>query len=154
MGTGTIWTPTDWLKLVALLGGFGLFVLGAYMLYLGIAAEGVVDIKTSLFSGTLKTASAGLYICFFSLIVIVFALVSLYTPQKPDLQPKAVAKSRPEKLQPLFWGLLIGVIICAIGAAMTEAGARTVFISAGTTMGMGLLFLIAAIVRMTMNEYD
>ncbi len=39
MGTETRWTPTDWLKLVALVGGFCLFALGAWILHLGIAAE-------------------------------------------------------------------------------------------------------------------
>jgi Mn2+/Fe2+ NRAMP family transporter len=153
MGTEARWTPTDWLKLVALVGGFCLFALGAWILHLGIAAEGIVDIKSTIVSGTLKTASAGLFICFFAFLVIIFSLVSLYTPSKTGTTAKpGGAKSKSDKLRPFFWALLAGVIFCAIGAAMTEAGARTAFISVGTTLGMGLIFLIAAIVRVVVDE--
>lgn len=153
MGTNTHWTPTDWLKLVALIGGFCLFALGAWILHLGIAAEGIVDIKSTIVSGTLRTASAGLFLCFFAFMVIIFSLVSLYTPSKAAT-PTIVSgtKSKAERLRPFFWGLLGGVIVCAVGAAMTEGGARAAFSSAGATLGMGLIFLVAVIVRTVVDE--
>jgi hypothetical protein len=153
MSTETRWTPTDWLKLVALVGGFCLFALGAWILHLGIAAEGVVDIKSTIVSGTLKTASAGLFLCFFAFLVIIFSLVSLYTPSKPRTNSKpGSTKSKSEKLRPFFWALLAGVIFSAIGAAVTDAGARLGFISVVSTLGMALIFLIAAIVRIVVDE--
>ncbi len=152
MATGTRWTPNDWLRLVGLLGGFGLFALGGWLLYLGISADGSVDIKSTILSGTLKTTSAGLFICFFGMIVIVFSLASLYTPSKTQIATPATTKSKAMRLQSYFWGLLIGAVVCAIGAALTENTARTAFITTGTTLGMALIFLVAAVVRMTLNE--
>lgn len=82
MDTSRNWTPNDWIRLVALIGAFGLFGLGAWMLFLGIAAEGTIDLKSSILSGTIKASSAGLYICFFALFIIVFVLASLLKSQR------------------------------------------------------------------------
>jgi hypothetical protein len=153
MGTETRWTPNDWLKLVALIGGFCLFALGAWILHLGIAAEGVVDIKSTILSGTLKTASAGLFICFFAFFVIIFSLVSVRPPSEAGATSKpGGGRSKSEQLRPFFWALLAGVIICAIGAAATEAEARAIFISVGTPLGFVLTFVVAVIARAVLDH--
>src|SRR5258708_28293850 len=99
------WKPNDWLRLVALIGGHMLFAIGAYMLYLGIVAEGIVDIKSTIISGTLKTASAGLFICFFSFLLIVFVLISLFN--SPAVSPLLTSgRHRAKRLMLIFWGCL------------------------------------------------
>jgi hypothetical protein len=115
MITGTSWTPNDWLRLVGLLGGFALFALGGWLLYLGVSADGSVDIRSALLSGTLKTTSAGLFICFFGMIVIVFSLASLYTPPKAKAATPATTKSKAIRLRSYFWGLLIGAVVAPSG---------------------------------------
>jgi hypothetical protein len=76
------WKPNDWLRLISLVGAFTLFGVGSWMLFQGISAEGVVDLKSTLLSGTLKASSVGLYVCFFALFIIIFVLVTLVTPRR------------------------------------------------------------------------
>jgi hypothetical protein len=58
--SGTI----DVIRLVALLGAILLFALGAFMMWQGISAEGAIDIRSSVLSGSIKTGSTGLFIAF------------------------------------------------------------------------------------------
>lgn len=69
------WEPSDVLRLVALIGALVMFGIGAFMMWQGISAEGAIDIKSSVLSGSIKTGSAGLFIAFLSFAVIVFVLV-------------------------------------------------------------------------------
>jgi hypothetical protein len=138
------WTPHDWTRLAALVGGFGLFGLGAWMLYQGIAAEGVINLKSSILSGTIKTSSAGLYICFFALFVIVFVLVSLVAL---STSPAGATTSRARRLMPMFWGVLGALTLCAIAAAFVPESARFGLTMAITVLTMALLPLIWGIVR-------
>jgi hypothetical protein len=122
MDTENHWKPNDWIRLAALVGAFVLFGIGAWMLFQGISAEGVVDLKSSVLSGTIKASSAGLYMCFFALFIIVVVLATLLTPSN---RPTSSARSRVQRLMPVFWGLLVGLGLCAVGSALTEASART-----------------------------
>src|SRR5437016_6221407 len=103
------WKPNDWLRLISLVGAFGLFAVGTGMLLRGISAEGIVDLRSTLFSGTLKASSAGLYICFFALFIIIFVLITLVTPPKKGTSK---AKGRSRRLALLFWALLVAVVTC------------------------------------------
>ena len=85
MDSGNHWKPNDWIRLAAVIGAFALFGIGAWMLFQGISAEGVVDLKSSILSGTIKASSAGLYVCFFALFIIVFVLATLLTSSTPPL---------------------------------------------------------------------
>src|SRR5258706_2748641 len=143
------WKPNDWIRLVALIGAFGLFALGAWMLYHGIAAEGVVDLKSSILSGTLKSSSAGLYICFLALFVIVFVLVSLITPRSDS---KPAQKSRAKRLMPVFWGLLAAIGVCAIGIALLDSSARSGFSITIGVLTMLLVAIVNSLLRMVANE--
>src|SRR2546430_9538709 len=82
MNAPLYWKPNDWLRLISLIGAFGLFGVGSWMLFQRISAEGFVDLKSTLLSGTLKTSSAGLYICFFALFILIFVLVTLVSRPK------------------------------------------------------------------------
>ena len=119
------------------------------MLFHGISAEGAVDLKSSILSGTLKTSSAGLYICFFALFIIVFVLVSLLTPSK---ERAPGAKSRAARLMPMFWGLLAAIGLCTVGGALSEGGARTIFQIGTGFLFMPLVAVVTAMIRMTANE--
>ncbi|RFC30752.1 MAG: hypothetical protein DID91_2727704777 [Candidatus Nitrotoga sp. MKT] len=149
MDTSRNWTPNDWIRLVALIGAFGLFGLGAWMLFLGIAAEGTIDLKSSILSGTIKASSAGLYICFFALFIIVFVLASLLSlPRSSSTSPA----SRARRLMPIFWGMLGALVLCAIAAAFTPQGARTGLIMVITTLTMGIIPVVIDIVRVVSND--
>jgi hydrogenase-4 membrane subunit HyfE len=149
MSTSRGWSPNDWIRLVALIGGFGLFLLGSWMLYHGIVAEGIVDLKSSILSGTLKSSSAGLYICFLALFIIVFVLVSLITPRTPTEQKHT---SRARRLMPMFWGLLAALAVCAIAMAVLDSSARFGFSMAIGVITMLLVAVVTAMLRIVANE--
>ena len=57
------WQPADVIRLAALIGAF-LLAVGSLMMWFGISADGAIDIKSTVVSGSIKTASAGLFILF------------------------------------------------------------------------------------------
>ena len=131
------WTPNDWLRLIGLLGGMCLFGLGAWMLYQGISADGALDINSSLVSGKLKTSSAGLFVCFFSFVIIVFSLVSSLRIREEGSR---------DRLTQAFWGVFAALLAC-IAVSFTKAASGTaVFMGIGL---LGTLFasLTAALIR-------
>lgn len=69
--------PADIIRFAALVGGFLLCALGALLMWLGVGAEGAVDIKSAVLSGSIKTGSAGLFTLFFGFGIIIFVLGSL-----------------------------------------------------------------------------
>ena len=148
MNTNGPWKPNDWLKLIALIGAFCLFGVGSVMLFRGISAEGIVDLRSTLLSGTLKASSAGLYICFFPLFIIIFVLVALITPAREGA-PKV--KGRVRRLLWIFWGLLLGLIGCGLGAAFLPQGFRFVAGALVGFFGFSLSSVVAAIIRLV-NE--
>src|SRR5436190_22153145 len=128
MNSSAHWKPNDWLKLIALLGAFGLFGVGSWMLFSGISAEGFVDLKSTLLSGTLKASSAGLYICFFGLFIIIFVLGTL-------IASAAQGRGRARRLAWLFWALLSALAACGLGVAFLPSGFRLfVFFPVGFLM--------------------
>src|SRR5713226_4573970 len=139
MNSPAHWKPNDWLRLIALLGAFGLFGVGSWMLFRGISAEGFVDLKSSLLSGSLRASSAGLYICFFALFIIVFVLVTLVTPRR---EGAAKATGRARRLASVFWALLFALAACGLGVAFLPEGFRSF---AGIPIGI-LSFSLASVV--------
>lgn len=132
------WEPSDIIRLVALIGGFLLCGLGAYLMWLGVGAEGAVDIKSSVLSGTIKTGSAGLFMLFFGFGIIIFVLASLNAKSQNATLSFADRKSKTKQILYAFWG----VLACFVAAASLGA------LGYGTGFGVvafffgGLLFLI------------
>jgi hypothetical protein len=134
-----------------LIGGFSLFALGGWMLFEGVKAEGSVDLKSTVLSGTIKASSAGLYLCFFALFIIIFVLVSLLGTKQED--SAARPRGRSAKLIPIFWGLLAALGICAGAIAVLPEGTRS-----GFAMAVGFLIptiasVVFALMRLA-NEDD
>ena len=142
------WTPNDWLRLIALVGAFALFAVGSWMLFQGISAEGQVDLKSTLLSGTLKASSAGLYICFFALFIIVFVLVTLLTPPK---ESAAKTKGRAQRLASVFWGLFLALGGCLVAAAFLPEGFRAL---SGIPVGVLVMSLSSVVFAMIRMAYD
>jgi hypothetical protein len=134
------WNPNDFIRLAALMGGFLLFCLGAWLLFSGISAEGVVDLKSAVLSGTLKSSSAGLYICFFAAFIILAVLLTLRTPREKSPGPKTYH----QRLMLLFWGLLGALALSVIGTAVTD---KTGFAVVNGVLTTSLTFVVLAIMR-------
>ncbi|MBS0415432.1 MAG: hypothetical protein JSR68_13760 [Proteobacteria bacterium] len=145
------WNPNDWLRLVALVGAFALFGLGAWMLFQGVVAEGSVDLKSTVLSGTIKASSAGLYICFFALFIIIFVLVSLLGGKKEA--GEARPRGRFSRLFPLFWALLAALVVCAGAIAVLPEGSRSGFAMAVGVLAPTVASVVVVLLRIV-NEDD
>jgi hypothetical protein len=139
------WTPNDWIRITALVGALGLFGLGSWMLFQGIAAEGSIDLKSSVLSGTIKASSAGLYVCFFALFIIVFVLTTLLAPTRARATTSTA--TRTSKLMPVFWGLLGALGAAVVSAAVLPEGARTGISIALGVLTMSFTSVVFAIIR-------
>lgn len=143
------WEPTDIIRLVALLGGFFLCALGAYLMWLGVGAEGTVDIKSSVLSGTVKTGSAGLFIIFFGFSIVLFVLATLTAKASASSFSSSARHSKAKSIGGAFAALLVATFISgALGAL--GYGAGFAFLSMG--LGMMMLFAGGAYLEVSSNE--
>lgn len=143
------WEPSDIIRLAALIGGFLLCALGAYLMWLGVGAEGVVDIKSSVLSGTIKTGSAGLFTLFFGFGIIIFVLVSLNAKSQNATLSFAERKSKTKQILYAFWGVLACFVVTAWLGAF---GYGTGFGGIAFFLGGLLLFIGVAYVVQLENE--
>jgi hypothetical protein len=134
------WKPNDFIRLAALIGSFLLFCLGAWLLFRGISAEGVVDLKSAVLSGTLKSSSAGLYICFFAAFIILAVLLTLRSPREKSSGPKTYH----QRLMLVFFCLFGALVLSVIGTAVTDKGG---FAVANGVLSTLLLWIVLAIMR-------
>jgi hypothetical protein len=65
----------DTIRLIIAVAGAVFFGIGILMLYVGIKAEGSLDVSTGLFSGQLKTGDAGVIVLFLSFILMLASLI-------------------------------------------------------------------------------
>jgi hypothetical protein len=115
------WEPSDIIRFTALIGAFLLSILGALMMWRGIAAEGAIDIKSSVLTGSIKTGSAGLFITFLAFVIIVFVLSSLVQSTLKSSQPLATGHAKSKRIAKLLIVLFVGLIVSAGLAAFGYA---------------------------------
>lgn len=143
------WEPTDIIRVTALVGGFLLCGLGALLMWLGVGAEGSVDIKSSVLSGTVKTASAGLFTIFFGFGIIVFVLATLGAKVANAQLTHAQRRSRTRHITYAFWGLLASFLLTAtLGALGHGAG------FGGAAFFLGAMLALTGIAYVVQVEYD
>jgi hypothetical protein len=131
---------------VALLGAFILFAAGTWMMVVGVSAEGAIDIRSSIVSGSLKTGSAGLFIAFLSFIVIAFVLAPPMRRHPNTGASQVPRHSKFRLMVPVFWALFCGTAGSGVAAATMGGDARTALgVLAG---GLGFLLLIWVISMM------
>jgi hypothetical protein len=140
------WEPSDILRLVALVGALVLFALGAFMMWQGIAAEGAIDIKSSVVSGSLKTGSAGLFIVFLSFVLVVFVLTSL----SKSHATKPSTPARPSKTAGLAKGFFVLLTAFVIAAALAALGYGVGF--GLLAAALGFFTLMCGIALLTVME--
>jgi hypothetical protein len=140
------WTPADVIRLVALIGALVFFGLGAFMMWRGISAEGAIDIKSEVLSGSIKTGSAGLFLAFLSFSMIVFVLASTIKKPQPSLDSR-YPKSR--NLRMVFWGLLVA-LLASTGLAAIGYGDGFSFLASF----LGFMVLIFGIAYLTFLDAE
>ena len=138
------WEPSDIIRLAALIGGLLLCALGAYLMWLGVGAEGAVDIKSSVLSGTIKTGSAGLFTLFFGFGIIIFVLATLNAKSQNATLSFAERKSKTKQISYAFWGVLASFIATAsLGALGYGAGfGGTAFFLGGLLVFIGISYVV------------
>lgn len=136
-------------RLVALIAGVGFFIVGIVMVFLGISAEGSIDIQGAIVSGKIKTGSAGLFVLFFSFLIIVVSIAIPWPQAKEPKEPLAGRSSRFRRALSLFL-LLLGLSVGAVLAGFL-AGEESLlgFLMASVFFGFmaftAMIFLIDTI---------
>lgn len=143
------WEPADIIRLCALIGGFLLCALGALLMWLGVGAEGSVDVKSSVLSGTVKTASAGLFILFFGFGIIIFVLASLTAKAASANLSLTQIRSRTKHIAQAFGAVLVALLV---SGGMGALGYGQGFSALAMFLGVMLLFIGIAFVVQLENE--
>jgi hypothetical protein len=143
------WEPADIIRLIALIGAFLLFALGAYMMWQGIAAEGAINIKSFVLTGSIKTASAGLFIAFLSFAIIVFVLLSLVKRSLTTAQPSTPSHAKSTRLAKILIGLLIGLVV---SGGLASLGYGNGFGALAMFLGFMMFIVIMAYISFLENE--
>ena len=137
-------------RLITLIAGIVFFAVGVVMVILGVQADGVIDLKSTFASGSIKTGSAGLFVVFFSFFLIITALL-YHGQEKPSTN--AVSRSSTKKA----FGLFIGLVILAVGlgfAASKFGTGITEFIFFMGSMASGFAAFAALILLLNSIEED
>jgi len=113
-------------------------------MWLGVGAEGAVDIKSSVLSGTIKTGSAGLFTLFFGFGIIIFVLATLNAKSQNATLSFAERKSKTKQISYAFWGVLASFIATAsLGALGYGAGfGGTAFFLGGLLVFIGISYVV------------
>lgn len=115
------WEPVDIIRVVALIGGFLLCGVGALLMWMGVGAEGVVDIKSPFVTGGIKSGSAGLFIIFFGALIVFFVLSTLTLRPSSNSAVVVQRQSAAVSLKKGFKYLIGSMIVCGALAAV-DAG--------------------------------
>ncbi len=130
----------DILRLVTLVAAIVFFSIGIWMIVNGISAEGAIDIKSAVVSGSLKTGSAGLFIVLLSFILAVFTLTPSMSLRRISKISIDSEKPRFKKALHIFYVLCAGIGLSAVGAILFEGDLRGFFI--GGCFGLGFMAFI------------
>jgi len=140
----------DMLRLIALIAAIVFFAIGIWMIVNGISAEGFIDIKSALVSGSLKTGSAGLFIVLIAFILAVFALVPSLSFGRSLGVPTIKEKSRLKKALHVFYILCGGLVLSVLGAIFIKGEVKALFILGSVAIGFIIfiwLFFISSIIE-------
>jgi uncharacterized membrane protein len=119
-------TFDQWMRLLLLVSGIAFFGVGVWMVKTGIKAEGSIDIRSTLLSGSLKTGSAGLFITFMSFFMILASVLFSKWPARPrDRSSEASASGMRTILRILF--TLYALTIIAYLLARSASGGEQIF---------------------------
>jgi hypothetical protein len=116
------WEPADILRLTALVGGFLMCALGGWLMWLGVGAEGTVDIRTSVLSGSVKIGSAGLFLIFFGFGIVIFVLATIAAKSSAAHLTSSQRESSSRLIGKAFWGVLVSFLLMVVLASVAGNG--------------------------------
>jgi hypothetical protein len=117
------------MRLLLLLSGIAFFGVGVWMIKSGISAEGSIDIRSELLSGSLKTGSVGLFITFFSFFMILFSVIFSKSPavSQPKPEESSALKSKWRVIRIILFSLYALTIIADLIARSTTGNEQFLF---------------------------
>lgn len=136
------WKANEIIKLLGLIFGFLLSLVGAFLLLKEIQAVGSISIKTLIGAGEVTSGSAGLFLLFFSFFIIVLALSGMHANEKRKA-------SRFENFSNSFKVLAILLISLGIGifiVTKVDERAREVISPLLFLLGFIIFFWIIAMI--------
>jgi hypothetical protein len=137
-------------RLTALLAGIIFFGVGLVMVFLGISAEGAIDLQGAVFSGKIKTGSAGLFVLFFSFLIIITTLFSPGLTRARSGSAVRDGSSQFKRAMSVFVLLVACSLTLAVGAAFMPEGKATGLGLAAA--GFGFMAFIALFAVLTFIE--
>jgi hypothetical protein len=108
------WTPIEVRKLISLVSGIILIILGIILLTYQTKADGIVDFKFGVITGNIKSTSAGLFISLFGLILIAISFVASNNSNTPPSYSFDITKGLKHIGLMLTFILLLTLIIVYI----------------------------------------
>ena len=145
-------TSLDPYRLTALLAGIVFFVIGLVMVFLGISAEGSIDVQGALFSGNIKTGSAGLFVLVFAFLIIITALLSTSLARAKSVSTAKITRPHFKRAMSVFILLITSSLILAFAAAFMPEG-KGVGLGLAAA-GFGFMAFIALFAVLTFTEEE
>ena len=118
-------------------------------MWLGVGADGTVDIKSSVLSGTIKTGSAGLFTLFFGFGIIIFVVASLAAREGRERLSLTQRRSRTQNMVRAFGGVLAAFVVMAACAALGYGAAF-----GGAAVFLGFLLFFTGVAYVVQLDYE
>jgi hypothetical protein len=115
------------MRLLLLLSGVVFFGVGVWMIQAGIKAEGSIDIRSEVLSGSLKTGSAGLFVTFFAFFMILASVLFSKSPVLSRPKPETSAVSPIRILLRILFTLYALTVAAYLLARSADKGEQLVF---------------------------
>jgi uncharacterized membrane protein YidH (DUF202 family) len=106
------WSPLEISGIIALIAGIVFFSVGIILIITQTKAEGLLDLESGLFSGKLSSGSAGLFICLFGLIMIIYGLFQFKSTSRITNNSTSLLKNN--KFLCLLFPFILLIIILII----------------------------------------
>ncbi|MDP3029587.1 MAG: hypothetical protein Q8O04_08850 [Deltaproteobacteria bacterium] len=106
------WEIGHTFRLILLIAAIVFFGIGLWMIYSGIKAEGTIDVKSALVSGTVKSGSAGIFITVLSFMLMVLSLPGISRGDKASTERAGFWQN--ERNRKIAFGFaLVAIVIVA-----------------------------------------
>jgi hypothetical protein len=104
-----LWEIGHTFRLILLVAAIVFFAIGLWMIYSGIKAEGTIDIKSAIVSGTVKSGSAGILVTVLSFMLMVLSLPAINRGDKKGTT--RITFWQNEKNRKIAFGFVLVLIV-------------------------------------------
>lgn len=138
--------PIDPYRMVGLIAGIVFFGIGIYLVLHGVAAEGTIDIQSTILSGKITAGSAGLFVLFFSFFIIMLSILLGHHIRVPLNTDQHDQDNIRRLFSKVFYSLVVATVFLVIVAVVSPADKKTVVGFAAGGFGFLTLFALIALV--------